>query len=98
VAREWTRLDFKAYAETFLHLGEHDAADVLPEIETPTLLVAGERDPLTPAHLARRMAELLPDAELVVVPDATHFGLLEQPEAITSHAARFLRERIGLEV
>jgi pimeloyl-ACP methyl ester carboxylesterase len=98
VAREWTRLDFAAYAETFRHLGEHDASDLLPRIATPTLVVAGGRDPLTPAHLARRMADLLPDAELALLPDATHFGLIEQPDAITDHAARFLGDRLGLDL
>jgi len=96
VAREWTRLDFAAYAETFRHLGEHDASDLLPEIATPTLVVAGGRDPLTPAHLARRMADLLPDAEFALLPDATHFGLIEAPDVITEHAARFLEQRLGI--
>jgi pimeloyl-ACP methyl ester carboxylesterase len=40
----------------------------------------------------------MPDAELALVPGASHFGLLEQPSAIIDRAARFLRERLGLEV
>jgi pimeloyl-ACP methyl ester carboxylesterase len=96
VAREWTRLDFAAYARTFAHLGEHDASDLLPKIRTPTLILAGERDPLTPPRVARRMAALLPAAELALLPGATHFGLMEQPDAITEHVARFLATRIGL--
>ena len=98
VADEWARLDFAVYADTFARLGEHDASDLLPKIETPTLLVACGRDPFTPAHIARRMADFMPDAELALVPDATHFGLLEEPQAITEAVASFFSARLGLDL
>jgi pimeloyl-ACP methyl ester carboxylesterase len=98
VAEEWTQLDFTAYAETFAWLARHDASDLLPKIATPTLLVAGGRDPLTPAHLARGMAGVMPDAELCLVPEVTHFGLLEAPDRIAEQVADFLRRRLALDV
>ena len=98
MARDWMRLDFGVYARTFGHVFSHDASDLLPRIETPTLIVAGGRDPLTPAHAAQEMVRFMPRAELALVRDATHFGLLEQPAAITAHAARFLRARLDLDV
>jgi pimeloyl-ACP methyl ester carboxylesterase len=98
VAEEWTQLDFAAYAETFDWLARHDASDLLPKITTPTLLVAGGRDPFTPAHLARGMAGVMPDAELYLVPEATHFGLLETPDQIAERVADFLRRRLALGV
>jgi len=97
IARDWTRLDFGVYARTFVHVSDHDASDLLPRIETPTLIVAGGRDPLTPLRMAEEMVRSMPRAELALV-DATHFGLLEQPAAITEHAARFLRDRLSLDV
>ena len=96
VAESWTRLDFASYAETFARLGEHDASDLLPKIATPTLLVAGGRDPFTPARLSHGMAGVMPDARVAFVPEATHFGLLEQPDTIVAHVARFLDERLGI--
>jgi 3-oxoadipate enol-lactonase len=97
IARDWTRLDFGVYARTFAHVSDHDASDLLPGIETPTLIVAGGRDPLTPPRTAREMVRYMPRAELALV-DTTHFGLLEQPAAIAEHAARFLRDRLDLDV
>ncbi len=44
----------------------------LVEIEAPTLVVRPERDHLAPAAWAERVAELIPDAELVVLPKAAH--------------------------
>ena len=61
-----------------------------------TLVVAGARDRFTPAHRGERLARGLPDAELELLPDATHFGLLEHPEAIGRRVERFLAERLGL--
>jgi pimeloyl-ACP methyl ester carboxylesterase len=98
IAREWTRLDFAAYARTFESLFEHDASDLLPKIETPTLIIAGGRDPLTPARTAQRMVSFMPNAEFALVREATHFGLIEHPVAITEHAARFLRARLDLDI
>ena len=97
VAEQWTRLDFAVYAEIFSKLGEHDASDLLPKIATPSLLIGGGRDPFTPAPLARAMASMMPDADFALVPEATHFGLLEQPEAITDEIARFLCRRLDFD-
>jgi pimeloyl-ACP methyl ester carboxylesterase len=96
IAEEWTRLDFTAYADLFTALDRHDATDLLPVAKTPTLVLAGEADPFTPSHRAVYMAENLPDAELELLPDATHFGLLEFPDRIGHRVERFLRERLGL--
>jgi pimeloyl-ACP methyl ester carboxylesterase len=93
VAEEWTRLDFSVYARIFSGLGEHDASDLLPKIATPALLVAGDRDPFTPAPLSRAMASVMSDADFALISGATHFGLLEQPEAIADEIEHFLRRR-----
>jgi pimeloyl-ACP methyl ester carboxylesterase len=46
--------------------------DKLGEIEAPTLVVRPQRDHLSPAYWAARIAERIPDAELVVLPKASH--------------------------
>jgi pimeloyl-ACP methyl ester carboxylesterase len=44
----------------------------LPDISAPTLVIRPERDHLVPAAWTERVAELIPDAELVVLPKAGH--------------------------
>jgi len=44
----------------------------LGEIEAPTLVVRPERDHLAPAEWTERVAKLIPDAELTVLPKAGH--------------------------
>ncbi len=48
----------------------------------PVLLVRGERSDVLGAATARRMAEALPDAELVTVPSVGHAPMLTEPEAL----------------
>jgi pimeloyl-ACP methyl ester carboxylesterase len=64
---------------------EHTAQDVLPTIRVPTLIIAGDRDQLTPVAAAERMQRAIPGSELVVFPGHTHLVQVEQPEAV--HAA-----------
>ncbi len=97
MAKDWVQLDLGAYAEIFERLGEHDAGDILPDIIAPTLIIAGGKDKFTPAYLSERMAREIPGAELELIPNATHFGLMEYPLDIAERVKRFLRERVETE-
>lgn len=54
--------------------------DDLPRIETPTLIVWGERD-MAPTAAGRAAAAVLPNASFVVLEDTGHFPFLEHPKA-----------------
>jgi len=71
-----------AYFRTMLALARHDASDLLPAIACPTLVVGGGRDWLTPPAASRAMAAAIPSARLLLLPEATHFGPIEQPRTI----------------
>jgi pimeloyl-ACP methyl ester carboxylesterase len=71
-----------AYFRTMVALARHDASDLLPRIVCPALVVGGGRDWLTPPAASRAMADAIPGARLLILPEATHFGLIEQPEAV----------------
>jgi pimeloyl-ACP methyl ester carboxylesterase len=58
---------------------EHDAREALRATHTPSLVVVGTRDLLTPVPSARHLAHLLPDSELVVLPRAGHQLMQERP-------------------
>ena len=46
--------------------------DKLADIEAPTLVVRPERDQLVPAEWTAQVAEMIPGAELIVLPKAAH--------------------------
>ncbi len=66
----------------------------LPELDTPLLALAGERDPRYHAA-AQRMALLAPRAEALVVPGAGHAAHLERPAAVAAALLDFLDEHLG---
>ena len=92
IASEFGRIDLDLYLRMLEALGDHDAADVLDRIEVPTLVVSGERDPLTPHALAQQMAHRVPRGEILVVRGATHYVPLEYPELLNLRIEKFLRE------
>ena len=55
-----------------------------------TLVLWGECDQLMAPAYAARWAELLPSARVVVVPEAAHMGLYEQPEVFAKEVSAFL--------
>jgi pimeloyl-ACP methyl ester carboxylesterase len=62
----------------------------LARITVPTLVLAGSDDQLIPPLESRRMAEALPNARLVMVPDAGHMAPLENPVAVDEALHAFL--------
>ena len=73
-------------------LNDHDYLAQLATLEVPTLVVVGEQD--TPFLVASQtMADAIPDAELVVLPDAGHSPQFEAPEAWWDAVSGFL-ERV----
>ena len=73
-----------------------DRLNQLERIKIPTLVMVGEDDAPRPPKEASQMAELLPNASLVILSQAGHICNLEQPEDVTGEIEKFIR-RIALE-
>jgi pimeloyl-ACP methyl ester carboxylesterase len=58
----------------------------------PTLILAGDDDPIVPAVNGRILARLIPDARLEIVTGG-HLFLLEHPEETAALVADFLHGR-----
>jgi pimeloyl-ACP methyl ester carboxylesterase len=67
-----------------------DNRERLRQRQLPVLVLSGELDRTTPAAAAHRLAELLPDADEVVIPGAAHMLLQEQPAAALAALRAFL--------
>jgi pimeloyl-ACP methyl ester carboxylesterase len=91
----FAQLDLEPYFRTLKAAGEHDAERVLSSIHVPTLVIAGDRDPMTPRELSQQMARRIPEAEILVVPGGTHYVPVEFPDLVSLRIERFLR-RHGL--
>jgi 3-oxoadipate enol-lactonase len=80
----------EGYAVCCESVGTFDVRDRLGEITAATLVVAGSEDPATPVETVRLIAEGIPGAQFVVIPQASHLVSAEQPEAVTARIREFL--------
>lgn len=70
----------------------YDIRDHLKSVQAPALVLVGEEDVLTPPWYAREVAAALPDAQLVVVPQAGHAITLEQADIFNALVLTFLQK------
>lgn len=70
------------------HLGDAQR----PEVDVPSLWIAGERDPLAGPMVARLASAGASDGEVWTIPGGGHFLPLEQPELLALRLRRFLRD------
>ncbi|MCM2421094.1 alpha/beta hydrolase [Streptomyces sp. RKAG293] len=78
-------------AEFYPAFIQHEKADALAVLDgKPALVLAGDKDLLTPSDHSADIAERLPAAELVIVENAGHLVMLEYPELVNAHLAALL--------
>jgi len=69
-----------------------DFKDALNEIDTPTLVVTGEHDPLCPPDDTLRWASHLPKGECEIIESAGHLSPMETPDVFHELLSRFLKK------
>ncbi len=76
------------FYDTFTTHDKLTALEVL--LPLPVLVLVGSRDIVTPQAHSAAIAEVLPDAEFVLVEGAGHMVQLERPEVVTEALCRLL--------
>lgn len=84
--------DLNALQQGLEILRDCDLRDALSSVTQPTLIVAGDRDALTPWQAAQFIAQQIPDAELIRIRDAAHTPFLSHPDEFLANMIRFLHE------
>lgn len=79
-----------AYLRQNAACAQHHTTDQLSRIQAPTLLLAAERDLLTPLGSMRLMHEQIPGSRLVAVPRSGHGFMWEVPEQFNAAVLNFL--------
>jgi 3-oxoadipate enol-lactonase len=69
----------------------------LPQIKAPTLVLHGESDRLVPPGNGRIVADRIPGAKLVMIPNASHILTTDQPELSHQAVLEFLAAQVGQE-
>jgi pimeloyl-ACP methyl ester carboxylesterase len=76
--------------DAFVASVSHDVRAYAPRIAQPTLLVAAEKDDITPIEAERTLATLFPDARLVEIAEVGHLIHYETPAQAAVAITRFL--------
>lgn len=69
----------------------HNLEDKLNEIKTPTLLIWGIQDSVTPIWVGEKFNEKIPNSELVKVDKCGHAPMMERPELFNIGLESFLQ-------
>lgn len=70
---------------------------LLTELRVPTLIVHGERDPIFPIEHGRRLAQVIPSAETLWLPDVGHVVLYPPRPTVTKTIVEHLRRAAALQ-
>lgn len=76
--------------DAFVASVSHDVREFAPRIHVPTLLVAAQRDDITPIEAERRLATMFDDAQLVEIAHVGHLIHYETPAEAAGAIRRFL--------
>ncbi len=71
-------------------MSEHSCRTTLADINTPTLVIAGELDHFTPPQLSVELDHLLPQSELLMIAEGTHSAPIESTIIVNQRVRRFL--------
>ncbi len=72
---------------------KYNLEEKLAEIKSPTCLICGNLDTITPVSMMRHMEQKIPDAELHVIKNAGHFSLIIQSDQVNRCIKKFLEEK-----
>jgi pimeloyl-ACP methyl ester carboxylesterase len=86
----FARLDLKSLVHYFAVMPHIDISAMLPLIQAPTLVIAGDQDPIVPPAQARLISEHVPNAELVMIAGGGHLLFAERPDEYRQALAAWL--------
>jgi pimeloyl-ACP methyl ester carboxylesterase len=70
-------------------LATYDETDRLGEISVPVVVVSGELDPASPVEAGALVANRVQNGHQVVVPQASHLAVVEDPRAVAAPLLTF---------
>ena len=78
------------YLASSIAIRDMDFRKELGQIDVPTMVIIGEKDPATIPEYGEVVAAGIPGAKIFVVPDAAHLSNIEQPDVFTEALVDFL--------
>jgi pimeloyl-ACP methyl ester carboxylesterase len=84
---------YDAFVAQISHMWESEPAwtkEQLGKMTTPTAIVAGDHDEAIKREHTEYMASAIPGAKLIILPNASHFAMLQAPDEYSQAALDFI--------
>ncbi len=94
--RDYFRAGLIRGFRTFQFALEDRLVDKLPQIDIPTLVIRGAKDPIVSADWVMQVARLLQHGNLVTIEDAAHAVNYNSPKAFTEVICEFVKGELIL--
>lgn len=92
--QDWTTTTangFAALNNDFHACNDFVAGNAASAIEVPTLVIAGEKDRMTPPRFGRALADRIEGSQFELIKDAGHMMMVEQSQRFNNVLTSFLR-------
>ena len=80
----------EGYVAATMAVRDFDITGQLPEITAPMLLITGVDDKATPLSEAKFISETCPNADLIILENASHLALVEKPKLFDDALVNFI--------
>lgn len=87
---ELTRHPRRNYLQVARGLWNWEAGEALHGLQTPTLIMVGEKDPWAPPRFSRLLHEAIPNSRLLIVDGQKHYVAMERPDLVNTAILSFL--------
>jgi len=81
------------FLRLFESMMEYDASEFIKEINVPTLIIAGDKDNVTPLAFQQELHKNISSAEMQIIPYGSHCSQLDMPDFVNLKIEDFLNEQ-----
>ncbi len=84
-------IDLRVFVTLLEQLTQFDGRPKLAQIEVPTLVIAGDKDALTPIQVQKTMYAEIPNCDLLIIETGSHCVQLDFPHEVNTKIDEFLK-------
>ena len=80
------------FLQLFEEMSRHEILPHLSKIQTPTLVIGGDKDMVIPCYLQKMLAQEMENSELYIVFEGSHVPQVDFPDIINKRVSHFLTQ------
>lgn len=92
-SQDYRECGYWRIAKTFYYAIHDNIEEKLPQMQCPTLVIRGARDPIVSQQWAEKVANLIPRGRLAIIPEVAHTLNFVNPNELSDVACPFLAEQ-----